>query len=110
MHLDKELKDVGPKYVEAVPYLHLGIAYHKAGQFKEADEIFNSGLISNNNISELHYYKALNLISMDNKKEAKISLRSAQEWFSKGASISRPYVEEFYAIYQEDLTRLMKNI
>jgi len=106
MHIDKEIEDVGEKYVIAAHYLHLGIAYHKAKHYAQADKIFNAALINNENTAELHYYKAINLLSMKKKKEALASLNLAQEWYSKVGPLTRPYVEEFYAIYPEDITRL----
>lgn len=110
MHLDKEIQDVGAKYVEPVNYLHLGIAYHKAGESSDAARVFDAGLQNNENIAELHYYKAVNLLSQGSNKEARTSLEFAQEWFSKGGPLTRSYVEEFYALYQEDLNQLMKVI
>lgn len=106
MHLEKEIADMGVNYVEPVYYLHLGIAYHQAGQFEKAEEIFNKGITHNKNIAELHFYKAQNLFSMGQHLPASNSLGLAQEWFSKSGQLTRAYVEEFYAIYQEDLSRL----
>jgi len=106
LHVDMETEDVGLKYVESIAYLLLGMSYHKQGLFEKADSVYSVGLVHNQNTSDLHFYKAQNLLSMGSKKEAEQSFTKAQEWYTKGAKHGRPYVEEFYAIYQEDLNAM----
>ena len=109
-HLAKEIADVGVNYVEPVYFLHLGIAYHHAGEFEAAENIFNQGLAHNKNIAELYYYKAMNQLSLGQIDLASESLDLAQEWFDRSGSLTRAYVEEFYAIYKEDLALLYLNL
>ncbi len=109
-HLDMEMEDVGVEYVEALAFLSLGMSYHLEGRYVEADSIFSLGLSENESTSDLHYYKAKNLIELGELDLAKQSLERAQHWYSKGAKNTRPYVEEFFAIYQEDLDRLTSRL
>jgi len=109
-HITMEVKDVGAKYIASLNYLLLGMAYHKQGNYAEADSIYNIGLVHNANASDLHFYKAQNLFSMGKNNEASDALDSAQDWFNKGAKNGRPYVEEFYEIYQEDLNALRNQL
>jgi len=106
MHVDREVKDVGYNYVASLNYVLLGMGYQKQGLHEKADSIYDIGLVHNKNASELHFYKAQNLFLSGRNKEAADSWKKAQDWFSKGGNNIRPYVEEFYAIYQEDLTAL----
>jgi len=106
LHLNKEIEDVGHQYIEALPYLSLAMSYHKAGQFQKADSLYSLGIKHNNTTSDLYYYKAQNLLSLNREEEAKVNLEMAQDWYAKGGKNLRPYVEEFFAIYQEDLDEL----
>ncbi len=103
MHLEKEIKDVGEQYIEPAHYVHMGIAYSNAKQFRQAEDLFKRALANHQNIAELHYYRAKNLSTMGLIKEAEASLLLAKDWFHKAGNLKRPYIEEFYAIYQEDL-------
>lgn len=105
-HLEKEVGDVGHKYIDAMPYMLLGVAYHKNGAFEKADSMYTLGLEHNETTSDLYYYKAKNLQQMGEVDQAKNVLLFANEWYQKGAKNGRPYVEEFYAIYQKDLDEL----
>lgn len=106
MHLDKEIEGVGHKYIEAMPYQLLAISYHKNEQYEKADSLFTLGLEHNTTTSDLYYYKAQNLLKMNRVDEAVANLNLAESWYKKGAKNGRPYVEEFYAIYQEDIDEL----
>ncbi len=106
LHLNKEIEDVGHQYIESMPYLTLAMSYHKMGQYEKADSLYSLGIEHNPTTSDLYYYRAENLLKMNRPDEAKKSLSLAQDWYSKGGKNARPYVEEFFAIYQEDLDRL----
>lgn len=106
LHLDKETEDVGPAYIDAMPYQLLALSYQKNGQLEKADSLFRLGISHNRSTSDLYYYHALTLIELNKTEEAKNAYQKAQEWYSKGGKNSRPYVEEFYSIYQEELTAL----
>lgn len=110
LHLEKEIESVGHDYIESMPYLILGMSYHQGGQYEKADSIYTLGIKHNNSTSDLYYYKAMNLLKMNRVEDAIASHALAQEWYSKGAKNARPYVEEFYAIYQEDLDRLKAEV
>lgn len=106
LHLEKEIEDVGHQYIESLPYLSLAMSYHKLGQLAKADSLYSMGIEHNNTTSDLYYYKAKNLLDMKKVAAAKSALELAQSWYNNGAKNTRPYVEEFFAIYQEDLDEL----
>ncbi len=109
-HLSKEETDVGPTYIEAMPYLLLGVAYGKSNDIEMANKVFEKGIKYNDNVADLYYYYALNLMDMGRTDDAKRAINEAQIWFSKGSYNSRSYVAEFYQIYQEDLDNAKKNL
>ena len=109
-HLEKEATDVGHEYIDALPYLSLAMTYHKMDNFEKADSLFDLGILHNENSSDLYYYKAMNLMEMDQLLDARIALENAELLYNNGAKNQRPYVEEFFAIYQEDLDLLSANL
>jgi len=110
LHLNHEIEAVGHKYIEPLPYLSLAMSYQKNGDFEGADSLYSLGIKYNNTTSDLYYYKAKNLLNLNQIEESKVNLDLAQDWYSKGAKNLRPYVEEFFAIYQEDLDELSGEI
>jgi len=104
-HLDSEIKSVGPKYVDAMPYMLLGIAYYENGQLAKSDEIFRQGLKYNDNTADLYFYHTRTLYDLGKTEEAKEAIDKAEYWLLKGGYNQRPYVEEFYSIYKEDIEK-----
>jgi len=105
-HLNKEIADVGHQYIEAMPYQLLGLAYHEGGNYVKADSIFQLGLTHNDNTADLYYYRSITLDKLNRKQEAIECLEQAEHWLLKGGYNQRPYVEEFYSIYKEDIKKL----
>jgi len=105
-HLNTEIDAVGAGYIEAMPYQLLAIAHHRNEDYLKAEEVFNEGIKHNSSTADLYYYNAINLIKLGKKEEAKDNLEIAQKWLDKGSKNQRNYVEEFYAIYKEDLDQL----
>lgn len=109
-HLTYEIKSVGESSTGVMPFQMLAIAYYKNKDHKKAEYYFNQGVSYNPNIADIHYHRALNFLALQDTVSAKSSLKKAQDWFNKGSKNTRPYVEEFYAIYQEDLDALALKI
>lgn len=109
-HLDFEIESVGESYVEAIPFLILGVAYHKKGAYEKAEEVYKQGVKYNNNCPDLHYYRALNSLKLGNQSLAISSTQLAEKYFDVGNKNIRPYVEEFYAIYGHDIENLKKKV
>jgi len=110
VHLEKEVEMVGPDYINSLPYIALALSYHKDGQLTKADSVLTEGIRYNDSSSELNYFKAINYVKMDLRKEAEIFLDKSQALFDRGAVNVRPYVEEFFVIYQEDLDKLSNRL
>ncbi|MDF1697513.1 MAG: hypothetical protein P1U56_16840 [Saprospiraceae bacterium] len=109
-HLKMEIEEEGLDYVDAMPFLSLGMAYQRNEAFEKADSIYSLGLKNSKTTSDLHYHKAVNLYKTERFQAAKESLDLAREWYTKGGKNERPYVEEFFAIYQEDIDQLQADI
>lgn len=109
-HLEKEIKDVGHEYIDAMPYLTLAMAYHKKGAYEMADSIYSLGIKYNDTTADLYYYAAQNALKINKIPIARQYLDKTKYWFAKGSINARPYVEEFYAIYEEDIDALEQEI
>jgi len=106
LHLAKEVEDVGHAYIDPMPYLSLGLAFVEMEDYEKADSLFTLGIKYNDSTADLYYYKAQNLLRLNQSEDAKANLIQAQYWYDQGSKNLRPYVEEFFAIYQEDLDKL----
>lgn len=105
-HLQYEIAEVGEAYISTVPWIALAKSYQDSGDLLVADSIYQKALVSNANCPELHFYHATNLYKMGKNAEAKNALVQATEWLKKGGGNNRPYVEEFFAIYPQQIEHL----
>ena len=106
INLQKEKEETGVEYTELMNYQMLAIAYHQNGAWEAADKVYKEGLKHNENSADLWFHYADNLYEMKRLEEARNALVQSQSWYNKGSRNFRPYVEEFYAIYQEDIDAL----
>lgn len=109
-HLKFEIESSGEQYVEVMPYQMLGIAYYKKRDFRNAEKIFDEGIKYNSNSADIHYYRSLNYLKMGNLNAAKNAYKTSKSLLDRGIKNTRPYVEEFYAIYPKDLDRLKDRV
>lgn len=109
-HLQYEIDNVGEKYIGVMSYMVLAIAHHRNNSFAIAEKYFAEGIANNPHIADIHYHRARNYVSQGNYPDAKKALALAQKWLDKGRKNTRPYVEEFFAIYQEDLDELHEKL
>lgn len=105
-NLQKEKDETGAAYTELMNYQMLAIAHFKNQAHEAADKIYQEGLEHNDNSADMWYHYAENLYMMNRTEQAKEALAESQSWYNKGSRNFRPYVEEFYAIYQEDIDAL----
>lgn len=109
-HMKDEKKNTGAEYIEPKDYLMLGVAWYKKEEYSKALEVIDEGLLHNNSTADLYYYRALVSSKLKREKEATQYLDKAEFYIANGGKNIRPYVEEFYAVYQQDVEKLRKEI
>ncbi len=103
---DHESKSGDLRYIESRAFMYYGITYFEMGDFEKALEKFDLG-IENNKNADLFYWKAKTLIKLQhNFSEIKAILQESMELLDQGYNSRRPYVEEFYQTYKEDIEEL----
>ena len=105
-HMLDEKENTGADYIEPKDYLMLGVALYEKGDFTKALEVIDEGLLHNETTADLYYYRALVTKRMKNDDKAKIYLDKAEYYIANGGKNIRPYIEEFYAVYQQDVNKL----
>jgi len=109
-HMADEKKNTGAAYIEPKDYLMLGVAWYEKGNYIKALEVIDEGLLHNHSTADLYYYRALVSSKLKDAKGAKSYLDKAEHYIANGGKNIRPYIEEFYAVYQQDVDRLRKEI
>lgn len=107
-HLLDEKKNTGAEYIEPKDYLMLGVAYYEKGDFVKALKVLDEGIRHNDTTADLYYYRALVTTRMKDEGSAKVYLDKAEFYIANGGKNIRPYIEEFYAVYQKDVEELRK--
>ncbi|PKV51323.1 hypothetical protein ATE84_3398 [Aquimarina sp. MAR_2010_214] len=104
-----ELKSGDLNYVESRAFMYYGITYFETGDFEKALEKFNLGIKHNKN-ADLLYWKVKTLMKLEatNSSEIIVLLEESKKLLAQGYNSRRPYVEEFYQTYVEDIEALKK--
>ncbi len=103
-----ELKSGNLNYIESRAFMYYGITYFEIGDFEKALEKFNLGIKHNKN-ADLLYWKAKTLLKLEaNSSEIIVLLEESEKLLAQGYNSRRPYVEEFYQTYKEDIEVLKK--
>ncbi len=101
---DHEAKDIN--YIESRAFMYYGITYFQTGDFQKALEKFDLGIQMNKN-ADLFYWKAKALVKLKHPKTTiRELLATSKELLAQGSNSRRPYVEEFYQTYIEDIEEL----
>ncbi|MBQ4802203.1 hypothetical protein J8L88_04995 [Aquimarina sp. MMG015] len=107
---DHESKSGDINYIESRAFMYYGITYFETGELEKALEKFELGIQYNKN-ADLMYWKAKTLKALGkNSLEIKKTLNKSRELLAQGYNSRRPYVEEFYQTYKEDIEELLTNI
>ncbi|WP_299222531.1 hypothetical protein [uncultured Aquimarina sp.] len=106
---EHESKSGDLNYIESRAFMYYGITYFETGDLEKALEKFDLG-IKNNKNADLFYWKAKTMRAL-NKKPSEILtlLKTSKELLSQGYNSRRPYVEEFYQTYIEDIEDLQNS-
>ncbi|MFD2562302.1 tetratricopeptide repeat protein [Aquimarina rubra] len=107
---EHESKSGDLRYIESRAFMYHGITYFEMGDFENALEKFDLG-IKNNKNADLFYWKAKTLKKLhSNPSDIKRLLQTSKELLAQGYNSRRPYVEEFYQTYIEDIEKLNSSI
>ncbi|WP_299241791.1 hypothetical protein [uncultured Aquimarina sp.] len=107
---EHESKSGDLKYIESRAFMYHGITYFETGNLEKALEKFDLG-IKNNKNADLFYWKAKTMKALNkNPSEILTLLKTSEELLSQGYNTRRPYVEEFYQTYIEDIEDLKNSI
>lgn len=105
-HLVEELRTTTEEYIDPKTYLFQGITYWKMGDFEKANSSFERGLKNHPYNADLWLWTAKMAIQNGDSNMAKQALEKAQTQFDKEYQNYRPYVEEFFQMYQSDIDEL----
>jgi tetratricopeptide (TPR) repeat protein len=102
-HIKHESKEVGADYIDSRAFLYRGITYFKKGEFDKALLDFNQGINNLPDNADLLFWKARAQKALGQPDEKwQQTLAESKENFDKGNHNRRPYVEEFFQLYEED--------
>ncbi|AXT49663.1 hypothetical protein D1818_02065 [Aquimarina sp. BL5] len=107
---EHESKSGDLNYIESRAFMYYGITYFETGDLEKALEKFDLG-IKNNKNADLFYWKAKTMKALHKKPlEILALIKTSKELLSQGYNSRRPYVEEFYQTYIEDIEELQNSI
>lgn len=109
-HLVYEVQFSGEEYIMPQAYLYKGITQFKMGAFNQAMETFEKGLDLSPVNADLLFWKAKCLLQTGNHTEAMTHLILAETSIKQGHRNTRPYVEEFYAVYLSNVKQLQQSM
>jgi len=109
-HFAEELKTLTPDYLDSKSFLFYGITHYKMGNLEKAKEQFNLGIEHNPRDADLLFWYARTAFELKDYYEANKAINAADKAFKKGNFNQRPYVEEFYQIYQGDIDELSDKV
>ncbi|MHA7057428.1 tetratricopeptide repeat protein [Aquimarina sp. M1] len=107
---EHESKSGDIAYVESRAFMYYGITYFETGDFDKALEKFDLGIKHNKN-ADLFYWKAKTLMKLKGSSlKIKAMLEKSKQLLAQGYNSRRPYVEEFYQTYIEDIKELDRRL
>ncbi|MEM8586097.1 MAG: hypothetical protein AAGF87_17625 [Bacteroidota bacterium] len=110
LHMDFERSSGDPQYIEKTSYLLSAVNYIALGKLDDALIELDIAVSWGAKWAELHYYRASILFELGRYAEARESLNLAIRGYETEWNISRPYVEEFFAVYPNDFEELAFNL
>ncbi len=109
-HLIDEKENTGAEYIEPKDYLMLGVAWYEKGDYVKALEVIDEGILHNDSTADLYFYRALASAKLSDVVAANTFLDQAEYYINNGGKNIRPYIEEFYAVYQQDVDQLRNEL
>lgn len=109
-HIAYETGVTGFKYIAPETFLFRGIAYLGLKDTATALRSFETGLRIEDYNADLMYWLAKTYAQEGRTAEARNYLKKAQKAFANNDYNRRPYVEEFYQLYEADLLALEEEL
>lgn len=110
LHIEHETKVTGFKYISPITFLYRGINFLELRDTTAAITAFETGLELQDYNADLMYWLAKTHLQAGSTARARDYLKRAQAAFAAGDYNRRPYVEEFYQLYEVDLAKLAKEV
>jgi tetratricopeptide (TPR) repeat protein len=88
-------------------YLHLGVLYWETGQLEKALDALKRQE-AENDLAEIHYYRALILQQTGQQEAAREELKIALQFYQNGKHMFDTYVEQMDRVYLEDIENALR--
>jgi tetratricopeptide (TPR) repeat protein len=109
-HIKEELRTTTEDYIDCKTFLYQGIAHYKKGAIEKARLSIARGLKNADYNADLWFWEAKLALHFKEKKRALAALEKAAIQLNKEYNNYRPYVEDFFQIYQADIDELREKI
>lgn len=109
-HITEELRTTTEDFIDLKTFVFQGIAHYKKGDLALAKQSFDRGTNNTPYSADLWYWTAKLAQETGDKTTALAAIEKAKIQFDKEYFNNRPYVEEFFQIYELDITELKAKI
>lgn len=109
-HITEELRTTTEDFIDLKTFVFQGIAHYKKGDIAAAKKSFDRGTTNTPYSADLWYWTAKLALERGDGTTAKSAIEKAEIQFKKGYFNNRPYVEEFFQIYEGDIQELKEKI
>lgn len=109
-HLQEELRTTTEDYIDSKTFLYQGIAHYEQSDLGKATASFKRGTDAAPYNADLWYWTAKILLEKGDMENALLALEEGEKQYQKGYQNQRPYVEEFFQLYQSDFDELREKI
>ena len=110
MHIEEELKTATAEWINPRTWLYLFLAHWGKGDLAKAEESLKRGLKNRPDNADLWYWQSKLSLQKGQQQQAKDALEKAYDLLQKDYNNYRPYVEEFFQIYEADIMELKDEI
>lgn len=109
-HIAHETEATGLEYLESQTFLYKGITHWRIGQIEEARAALELGHQIDPQNADLLFWLAQLFLSQGDLSPTESYLEQARRQFDLGYYNSRPYVEDFFQIYEADFDELAQKL
>lgn len=109
-HITEELRTTTEDFIDLKTFVFQGIAHYKKGDLDLAKKSFDRGTKNTPYSADLWYWTAKLAAETGDKATAQNAIEKAKTQFDKEYFNNRPYVEEFFQIYELDIKDLEAQI
>lgn len=109
-HIEFEQENDRADFVQPVAYLFQIKTLEKLGRKKEAERALGAAMSIHERNADFWYWKAVMSIEKDDQENAAGQLQMARELYDQYLFNHRPYVEEFFQLYEADFDTLAQKL